>query len=64
MPPLQAPLAVQAETLVVLQVKAEEPPTATEVGLALMVTVGVAAVDTVRVAVPAPLPPGPLQVRT
>lgn len=58
------PLAVQVETLVVLQVSAEEPPTATDEGVAVMVTVGVTLVDTFSVAVPAPVRPcGPVQVR-
>jgi len=58
--PLQPPEAVQAVALVELQLSAVVPPTATDVGFALIVAVG----TTLTPALMAGLePPGPLQVR-
>jgi hypothetical protein len=60
--PDQDPLAVQDVALVELQVSVEEVPCMTDVGFALMVTVG-AAVVTLRVALLLAVPPAPVQAR-
>jgi len=60
--PLQPPEAVQLVALVELQLRVEEPPLTTEVGLAVIVTVGGAGgVPTETVTVWLALPPAPEQ---
>jgi len=60
--PAHAPDAVHAVAFAELQLKVDEPPTATEVGLADSETVGAGALATVTVADRLALPPVPVQV--
>ena len=60
--PNQAPEAVQESAFVEDQVSVEDPPLATDAGLAASDTVG-AGGNTVTVAVALALPPEPVQVR-
>ena len=59
--PDHAPEAVQEAALLDDQVSVEDPPLATDVGLAVSVTVGTG--STVTVAEALALPPEPVQVR-
>jgi len=60
--PLQAPLAVHAVALVLVQAKVELLPTLIIEGVAVSVTVGTGGGLTVTVVVPAAVPSVPVQV--
>jgi hypothetical protein len=61
--PLQAPPAVQLSALVADQLRVADWPDWIAVGSTLMLTTGAGTVPTFSVTVPAPPPPGPVQLR-
>lgn len=60
--PLQSPVAVHVDALVLLQVSVVDPPLSTALGTALKVTVG-AGVDTVMVVLWLAVPPAPVHAK-